>query len=119
MEGVGISKLQFLIKKIKFLAVFFPIFGHQNPRPYPDPDSLEMLDPDLQKNKPNLKTRGNTQICTEFKNSRSDVVNCFFHTDQILFKIVNHNVPNKNCKFTATDKQVIVCIRIRPKVPFF
>ncbi len=49
--GLGISKLQFLIKKgfKKISAVFFSsIFGHQNPGsgldPDPYPDSLEMLD---------------------------------------------------------------------------
>ncbi len=53
--GLGISKLQFLIKKryTKLSAVFFSsIFGHQKPVSgldpdlYPDRDSLEMLDPD-------------------------------------------------------------------------
>ncbi len=48
--GLGISKLQFLIKKRKekisaeISLIFIPpfILG-----PHPDPDSLEMLDPDL------------------------------------------------------------------------
>jgi hypothetical protein len=37
--GIGISKLQFLIKKRKFLLYFFKTLD-------PDSDSLEMLDPD-------------------------------------------------------------------------
>jgi hypothetical protein len=50
-EGLGVSKLQLLIKKKNFCCIFFPsTFGHQNPGYeldlYPYPDSLEMLDPD-------------------------------------------------------------------------
>jgi hypothetical protein len=41
IEGLGISKLQFLIKNS---AVFFLQFF--KPDPCPDPDSLEMLEPD-------------------------------------------------------------------------
>jgi hypothetical protein len=49
--GLGICKLQFLIKKGKkqFSAVFFflrLVIKTLDPDPYPDPDSLEMLDPD-------------------------------------------------------------------------
>jgi hypothetical protein len=48
---LGISKLQFLIKKIeiKFPAInFFSILGHQtlDPDPEPDPQLEKMLDPD-------------------------------------------------------------------------
>jgi hypothetical protein len=45
--GLGISKLQLLIKKIeiKFQAInFFPILGHQSLDP--DPQLVKMLDPD-------------------------------------------------------------------------
>ncbi len=47
-EGVGISKLQFLIKKRYkiFFSFFSSISGHQNPGSGLDPYSLEMLDPD-------------------------------------------------------------------------
>jgi hypothetical protein len=47
--GLGISKLQFLIKKIevKFPAInFFSILGHQTLDPDPDPQVEKMLDPD-------------------------------------------------------------------------
>ncbi len=50
-ESLGISALQFWIKKKKKSAVFFKIiFSHQNPGSGldPDPDSLELLDPDPQ-----------------------------------------------------------------------
>jgi hypothetical protein len=51
--GLGISKLQFLIKETKkrfFSCIFFFNFGHQNPDadadPDPDPDLLANLYPD-------------------------------------------------------------------------
>ncbi len=47
--GLGISKVQFLIKKIriKFPAInFFSILGHQTLDPDPDPQLEKMLDPD-------------------------------------------------------------------------
>jgi hypothetical protein len=54
--GLGISELQFLIKKEKKkIVVFFSsIFCHQNPGSisFSDPDSLEMLDPDPDSMKP-------------------------------------------------------------------
>ena len=48
-DGLGISKLQFLIKKIKIKCKFFSIIGHQtlDPDPDPDPQLENMLDPDL------------------------------------------------------------------------
>ncbi len=48
-EGLEISKLQFLIKKrrkINFQLYIFPSILQPDPDPYPDQDSLAMLDPD-------------------------------------------------------------------------
>jgi hypothetical protein len=48
--SLDISKLQFFIQKNFHLYFFSLVFGHQNPGsgldPYPDPDSLKILDPD-------------------------------------------------------------------------
>jgi hypothetical protein len=47
--GLGISKLQFLIKKIEIklpAKIFFSILGHQTLDPDPDPKLEKMLDPD-------------------------------------------------------------------------
>jgi hypothetical protein len=40
--GLGIGKLQFLIKKKFFSRNFFPIFGHQNPGSGLDPDWIRI-----------------------------------------------------------------------------
>jgi hypothetical protein len=51
-EGLGISKLLFLKKDKNFFAVFFPflviktLVSDTEPAADPDPDSIEMLDPD-------------------------------------------------------------------------
>jgi hypothetical protein len=46
--GLGLSKLQVLIRKKRFVVLFSSAFGHQNLGSGldPDPNTLEMLDPD-------------------------------------------------------------------------
>jgi hypothetical protein len=57
--GLGISELQFLINKSIF-SIFFPqFFVIQTLDPDPDPDSLEMLDPESY---PDLNESGFTAL---------------------------------------------------------
>ncbi len=108
--GPGIDKLQFLIKKRwKYFQLFFSIFSkpwirRPDSEPEPDPNSLEMLDPDPYRNSMNPDTPQwyrQTRQKRDLKNNirREDNKNIFFNFDPSTPAQQQNNFANNFCYF--------------------